>query len=146
MKTIELFSKIIFLKGTYGEEVITQNFKKVRFLRNCHKNSKIFSLQQFFSIVKITINLRRSLLIFKSTTGPLFESCFSLAAILPAVPAHPGNNVSLNIGEKCCKRVVGVLSWMCLHNEQRWGLPFFYDGYVDRGGLRAEDGGEASLF
>ena len=40
------------LKGTSGE-IKTQNLKQVRFLRYFYKNSKIFFLQQLFSIVKI---------------------------------------------------------------------------------------------
>ncbi len=47
----------MYLKGTSGE-IKTQNFKKVRFLRYCYKNSKIFFLQQLFSIVKIMMPLR----------------------------------------------------------------------------------------
>ncbi len=58
---------VIPLKGK-SSEVKTQNFKKVRFLHYCYKNSKIFFLQQLLSIVKIPIPLRHSPLIFKFTT------------------------------------------------------------------------------
>ncbi len=53
----------------YKERPVKSKYKissKVRFLLYCYKNSKIFFLQQLFSIVKITMPLRQSLLIFNA--------------------------------------------------------------------------------
>ena len=79
------------LKGTSGE-IKTQNFKKVRSLRYCRENSKIFSLQQFFSIVKITMPLRRSPLIFQRTSRRSLRVISRTAERSPLSPLIQGNN------------------------------------------------------
>ena len=99
------------LKGTSGE-IKTQNFKKVRSLRYCRENSKIFSLQQFFSIVKITMPLRRSPLIFQRTSRRSHGVISRTAERSPLSPLIQVVTVLWKNEPEWRKGVAGLFPWI----------------------------------
>ena len=116
-RDISIFYNIIIsLKGT-SNEIKTQHFKKVRFLHYCYKNSKIFFLQQLFSIIKITMPFRRSRSFLKATL-PLFRVKFTNRPS-SAGPAHQGKHCALIDQSGWMQKRGGLFSLMCGTSRDR---------------------------